>query len=537
MAWKTYYDDEARERALAGAEEVYLAVAPTMGPKGKHVTIRQKFGAPIRTRDGVTVAKNLNIDESDESRLGRRDGAYLMTQAPDATAKKVGDGTSTATVLGFTAAKRGDRLIRADHNPVEVIRGIRDAADACLAALPALTRPVAGDVEKVAQVASISVSDPVLGKVIADVITTIGEDGVITVQPSTSYETTTETVEGYKVDRGFVSPYMVTDQNRMEARLDAPAIFITDKKLTSYDEDIAHVVELVKAATGRTLVVVADELEGDVLGRLNHATITGAFRTLVIKAPSFGDRRSLLLEDLAVATGATVASDSNGYSPETFTIDMLGGCRQVIADKAETAFLDGSGGTKAIADRVADLRSQLELATTDYDRDGLKTRIATLIGKIAVIKVGGATEDEIEETTYRVDDAVAATKAAVAGGIVAGGGVTLLNLASAIDVSEQTVGSSYDAGRLAFKQALEQPFREIMKNAGLNVEEKLYRIRTSDLAGFGFDVASPDDPVLLMDFGVIDPADVTKAAIINAVASASSLLSIGVLNVPTEDAA
>ena len=535
MAKKVIYDDEARARVLAGAKELYDAVKVTMGPKGRNVVVGKSFGGPSVTHDGVTVAKAIEIPAKDDETLGRGVGAELIKQAASKTNDTVGDGTTTATVLAYKILAEANKLIAAGHNPMVLKKGLDKAAKDALAEIDGLSEKIAGNKEKVAQVATISAGDPEIGELIADVIEAVGEEGSVTVEQSQTLGLEKEVVEGFKVDRGYVSPYMVTDTARMEAVYEKPLILVTDKKISSI-QDILPVLEKVAQGGKKELVIIAEDVDGEALATLVLNRLKGVFSALAIKAPSFGDRRKAILEDIAVLTGATVISDEQGTTFENATLDMLGTARKIIATKDDATIIEGGGNPKEVDERMVQVKAQAENATSEFDKEKLEERLAAMAGKVAVIKVGGATETEIEEKKYRVDDAVHATKAAVAEGIVPGGGVTLVDISKRIEVTSTKVGDSEAAGALILKEALLHPFRQLMFNSGLNEEAKLSKVVESEKPGQGFNVNSPDKLVDLKEAGVIDPAKVTREAVQNAVSIAGTAMTMGALivDIPEE---
>jgi chaperonin GroEL len=537
MAKKIFFDDDARGRVLAGAKELYEAVRVTMGPKGRNVVISKSYGGPTVTHDGVTVAKAVDIENRNDETLGRSVGAELVKQAASKTNDVVGDGTTTAVVLTYHILNEANRLIAAGHNPMDLKKGLDQAAGIVLGSVEAMTEKIAGNKQKVAQVATISAGDAEIGALIADVIEAVGQDGTVTVEQSQSLGMEKEVVEGFKIDRGYVSAYMVTDPARMEASYEKPLILVTDKKISSI-QDILPLLEKVSQSGKKELVIIAEDVEGEALATLVLNRLKGVFNTLAIKAPAFGDRRKSILQDIAVLTGATVISEELGYNFENATIDMLGSARKIIAGKDDTTIIEGYGDPKMVASRIAEIRAQIENASSEYDKENLEKRLAALAGKVAVIKVGGATETEIEEKKFRVDDAVNATKAAVAEGIVPGGGVTLVDLSKKLTVVPTKIGSSEEAGHLVLKRALVQPFRELMRNAGLNPDEKLPAVIASK-GGQGFDVNDPTDLVDVKTKGVVDPAKVTREAVQNAVSIAGTAMTMGslIVELPEEKSA
>lgn len=538
MAKKIFYDDDARARVLAGAKELYEAVRVTMGPKGRNVVISKSYGGPSVTHDGVTVAKAVDIEVRNDETLGRGVGAELIKQAASKTADNVGDGTTTSTVLTYHILSEANKLIAAGHNPMDLKKGLDQAAETVLAGLPGMTEKIAGDKSKVAQVATISAGDAEIGNLIAEVIEAVGEDGTVTVEQSQGLALEKEIVEGFKIDRGYVSQYMVTDPARMEAVYEKPMILVTDKKIGGIQE-ILPLLEKMAQGGKKDLVIVAEDVEGEALATLVLNKLKGVFNTLAIKAPAFGDRRKAVLADIAALTGATVITEEQGYTFENATLGMLGSARKVIAGKDNTTIIEGYGDQRETDARIAEIRAQIENATSEYDKENLEKRLSALAGKVAVIKVGGATETEINEKKDRVDDAVAATKAAVAEGIVPGGGVTLVDLSKKLTVEPTKIGSSAEAGHLVLKRALVQPFRELMRNAGLNPDEKLPAVLLAKTTGQGFDVADGTVLVDLKTKGIVDPAKVTREAVQNAVSIAGTAMTMGALivDIPEEKSA
>ena len=519
MAKKVFYDDEAREKILAGAKVLADAVKTTMGPKGRNVVIGKSYGGPSVTHDGVTVAEAIDLPETEEN-LGEKIGADLIKQAAKKMNKAAGDGTTTVTVLTYEILREANRLIAAGHNPMELRRGVEKAGAEVLAALEKLAEPISDNQKRVAEVATISAGDSEIGKLIADVIAKIGRDGVVSVEEGQGLAMESEVTEGFTFDRGYVSAYMATDTTRMEAVYNKPAILITDKKISSVQEFLP-IMEKLAAAGKKDVILIADEVEGEALGVLILNRLKGVFNTVAVKAPSFGDRRKDVLNDVAILTGATVITDDQGLSFENVGLEVLGSARKVIVGKDDTTIIEGAGSKSQIADRIAQILAQIEIANSEYDKEQLEKRAAALGGKVAVIKVGGATETEIEEKKYRVDDAVAAVKAALAGGIVPGGGVTLANLTSAI--------KEKSAGAEILRAALQAPFRQLMQNAGLNAEKLLADILEAK-NGFGIDVMKPESKLVDMKkSGIVDPARVTREAVSTAVSLAATSITMGAL--------
>jgi chaperonin GroEL len=534
MSKKVFYDDDARERVLAGAKALYDAVKVTYGPKGRNVVIAKGYGGPTVTHDGVTVAEAIDLPDDDEALLGQKEGAELIKQAAKNLNKAAGDGTTTVTVLTYNVLKEAHRLIAAGHNPQELRKGIEEAGAEVIKQLDKLAESIEGKKDRVAEVATISAGDESIGKLIADVIEKVGKDGVVTVEAGQGLEMEAEVVEGFSLDRGFVSTFFVTDVNRQEAAYEKPAILITDKKISSVQEFLPILEKLAQAGK-KDVVLIADEVEGEALSILVLNKLKGVFNTVAIKAPAFGDRRKEILEDLAILTGATVISEDRDMTFENVDLSVLGTARKVIVTKDESTIIEGAGKANAVKARIAQIYGQAENASSEYDKEQLEKRAAALSGKVAVIKVGGASETEIDEKKFRVDDAVAATKAALAEGIVAGGGVTLVNLSNALKV---TGGDSVAAGRQILKNALRQPFLQITANAGLNSEALLAQVEAGK-PGFGVNVMKPDAGLVdVKKAGVIDPVKVTKEAVQNAVSIASTAATMGALivEVPEKEA-
>lgn len=525
MAKKVFYDDDARRRVLGGARALYDAVKVTMGPKGRNVVISKSYGAPTVTHDGVTVAEGVDLPDTDDETLGFKVGAELIKQAATKMNKAAGDGTTTVTVLTYTILNEANRLIAAGHNPMELKKGVEAAGAEVLATLDSLSESVEGKGSRVAEVATISAGDAEVGSLIADVIAKVGKDGVVTVEEGQGLKMESEVVEGFTFDRGFVSAYMVTDTTRMEAVYEKPAIVVTDKKVSSVQEFLPILEKLAQSGK-KDVVLIADDVEGEALGVLVLNKLKGTFNTVAIKAPSFGDRRKEILQDIATLTGATVISDEQGYTFENVDLSVLGSARRVIVGKDATTIVEGAGTATAVSERISQIKAQAGHATSEYDKEQYDKRAAALSGKVAVIKVGGATETEIEEKKFRVDDAVAAVKAALAEGIVSGGGVTLVNLAAGI----VTAGAdSVAAGRSILKAALLEPFRQLMQNAGLNAEALLAQVEAAK-PGYGINVMTPEKGLVdLKKSGVVDPTRVTKEAIQNAASIAATAMTMGAL--------
>ena len=522
MAKKVFYDEDARARVLAGAKILYNAVKTTMGPKGRNVVIGKSYGGPSVTHDGVTVAKSIDIDEADGETLGFKVGAELIKQAANKMNDVAGDGTTTVTVLTYHILNEANKLIAAGHNPMLLRKGLERAASEIIKELGKLADDIRGDKKRIAEVATISAGDEAIGKLIADVMEKIGPNGVVTVEEGRGLELESEVVEGFTVQRGFVSPYMVTDTKRMEAVYDKPAIVVTDKKVSSAQEFVP-LLEMIAQTGKKDLVLIADDVDGEALSLLVLNRLKGAFNTLAIKAPSDKD----VLYDIAALVGAKAITEDTGMTFDNVGSDVIGSARKVIATKDLTTIVEGEGSKAAVSARVDQIELEVDNATSDYTKKNLQKRHAALTGEVAVIKVGGATETEIEEKKYRVDDAVAAVKAALAEGIVPGGGVTLVNLACGYKHSNSK-DASVLAGEDLLIHALEQPFRILLSNSGLNADEWLPQVKKAK-AGQGINVNHPNELLDLKSAGVVDPVRVTKEALQNAASIAGTAMTMGAL--------
>ncbi len=519
MAKKVFYDDDARRRVLGGAEILYNAVRSTMGPKGRNVIISKSYGNPTVTHDGVTVAKGVELDDVDDETLGYKVGAELIKEAANKMNDVAGDGTTTVTILTYHILNEANKLIAAGHNPMQLRKGLEKAAQNVLSKLGGMSENIGSKKTRVAEVATISAGDAAIGTLIADVMENVGKDGVVTVEEGQGLTMESEVVEGFTMDRGYVSPYMVTDTARMEAVYEKPAIIITESKISSIQEFLP-VLEKLANAGKKDLVLIADDVEGEALGTLILNRLKGVFNTVAVKAPAFGDRRKEILEDIAILTGGEVISEERGMTFENVDLSVLGSARKVIVTKDETTIIEGSGPASAVKSRIEQINKQVEAASSEYDKENYEKRRAALQGKVAVIKVGGATETEIEEKKFRVDDAVAAVKAALEEGVVPGGGVTLVNLSKLIVDDE--------AGAGILKNALQEPFKQLMSNAGINSEAKLEKILEAK-DGMGIDVNKSDKLLNLKDTGIVDPTRVVKEAIQNAVSVAGTAMTMGAL--------
>ncbi len=531
MAKKVFYDEDARRRVLGGAEVLYNAVKTTMGPKGRNVVVGKSYGGPSVTHDGVTVAKSIDIADVDDETLGFKVGAELIKQAANKMNDVAGDGTTTVTVLTYHILHEANKLIAAGHNPMLLRKGLERAAVEITKELTKLSEDIKGDKKRVAEVATISAGDEAIGALIADVMDKIGPNGIVTVEEGRGLELESEVVEGFTVQRGFISPYMVTDPKRMEAVYDKPAVVVTDKKVSSAQEFVP-LLEMIAQSGKKDLVLIADDVDGEALSLLVLNRLKGSFNTLAIKAPSDKD----VLYDIAALVGAKVITDDTGMTFDNVGSDVIGSARKVIATKDVTTIVEGAGSKSEVQARVDQIDVQVEETSSDYTRNNLLKRQAALTGEVAVIKVGGATETEIEEKKYRVDDAVAAVKAALAEGIVPGGGVTLVDLAGNYKYAGSK-DASVAAGEKLLVNALEQPFRILLANSGLNADEWLPQVRKAK-AGQGIDVNHPTELIDLKKSGVVDPVRVTKEALQNAASIAGTAMTMGalVVDVPEKEA-
>lgn len=541
MPKKIFYESEARDKVLSGAKQLYDAVKVTFGPKGQNVVIEKSYGAPTITHDGVTVAEAVDLGSTEEN-LGEQIGAKLIKSAAQKLNKVAGDGTTTVTVLTYNILNEANKLIAAGVNPMELRKGIEQAGAEIVAKIDGLAEQIEGDDQKVAEVATISAGDAAIGQLIAEVISKIGKDGVVTVEAGQGLEMEQEITEGFTYDKGFSSPFFVTDVNRQEAIFEKPLILLTDKKLSSAN-DILPLLEKCAQAGKKDLVIIAEEVEGEALSLLVLNKLKGVFNTLVLKAPAFGDRRKEVMQDIAVLTDATLVSADQGLSLENVGLEVLGSANKVIATKDETTIIKGAGNQAAVKERIALIQSQANLATSDYEREQLEKRAAALEGRVAVIKVGGATETEIDEKKFRVDDAVAATKAALSEGIVPGGGVTLVNLASELDAAQAAQADGTNSatalaqGYQIVQNALKAPLIHILENAGLNSQALLAQVESAK-PGQGINVMTPEKGLVDMKkAGVIDPARVTREAVQNAISIAATAITMGALivDLPEKD--
>ena len=516
MAKMLEFNSEARQSLKQGVDAVANAVKVTLGPKGRNVALDKKYGAPTVTHDGVTVAKEIELEDHFANM-----GAQLVKEASAKTNDVAGDGTTTATVLAQAIVHEGMRNIAAGANAMLLKQGLEQAAEAVVARLGEMAVPVAGK-EEIAQVASISAADTEIGGLIADVMEQVGKDGVITVEESKGLAFEVEYTEGMQFDRGYISPYFVTNPERMEAEFDEPFVLITDKKISAI-ADILPTLELV-ARSGKGLVIIAEDVDGEALATLVVNKLRGTLNVEAVKAPGFGDRRKEMLRDIAVLTGGQVISEEVGRKLDGVTVEDLGRARRIVSSKDETTIIEGYGDEAAIAGRAEQIKAQIETTTSDFDREKLQERLAKLSGGVAVIKVGAATETELKEKKHRVEDALSATRAAVEEGIVPGGGVALLLAASALD--DLTTEGDIKTGVTILRRALEEPMRGIAENAGYDgavVVETVRRRAAEGEATIGFDVLS-EDYVDMIKAGIIDPAKVTRSAVENAASIGAMIL-------------
>jgi chaperonin GroEL len=517
MAKQIIYQEEARQALLRGVNQLADAVKVTLGPKGRNVVLDKKFGSPTITKDGVTVAKEIDLKDPVENL-----GAKMAREVASKTSDVAGDGTTTATVLAQAIVREGSRNVAAGANPMGLKRGIEKAVEVAVAELKKLSRPVSGSA--IAQVGTISANnDQTIGKIIAEAMEKVGKDGVITVEEAKTMETSLEIVEGMQFDRGYLSPYFVTDADRMEAVLEDPLILIHEKKISSV-KDLLPVLEKV-AQSGSPLLIIAEDLEGEALATLVVNKLRGTLKAAAVKAPGYGDRRKAMLEDVATLTGGRAITEDLGIKLENIRMEDMGRAKKVTIDKDNTTIVEGAGTRKAIEGRVKQIRTQIEETTSDYDREKLQERLAKLVGGVAVIKVGAATETEMKEKKARVEDAMHATKAAVEEGIVPGGGVALIRAAAALETTAKDKNLDQDErlGVEIVRRASEEPIRWIAQNAGMEGSIVAAKVKESSDRDFGFN-AETETYENLVKAGVIDPTKVVRAALQNASSIASLLL-------------
>ena len=506
--------DEARKALQAGVDALADTVKITLGPKGRNVVLDKKYGAPLITNDGVSIAKEVELPDPFENM-----GAQLVKEVSTKTNDVAGDGTTTATLLAQAMIHEGLKNLAAGANPIVVKKGMAKAVEAAVAEVKKQAKKVDGS-NDIARVGAVSSGDEEIGKLIADAMEKVSADGVITIEESKTAETYSEVVEGMQFDRGYITPYMVTDTEKMEAVIDDAYILITDKKISVISDILPILEQLVQS--GKKLVIVAEDVEGEALNTLIVNRLRGTLNVVCVKAPGFGDRRKEMLQDIAILTGGTVISEEVGLELKTATVDMLGRARQVKVTKENTTIVDGAGDATAIKDRVAQIRSQIANTTSDYDKEKLQERLAKMAGGVAVIKVGAATETEMKEKKLRIEDALNATRAAVEEGVVAGGGTIFVNVIPAVEALLDSVDGDEKTGVRIIAKALEAPIRQIAANAGLDGSVILEKVRNSGKLGYGFD-AYKEEYCDMVAAGIIDPAKVTRSALENA-ASVSAMV-------------
>ncbi|MBQ8961196.1 MAG: chaperonin GroEL [Ruminococcus sp.] len=515
MAKDIKYGEDARKSLQAGIDKLADTVRITMGPKGRNVVLDKKFGAPLITNDGVTIAKDIELEDAFENM-----GAQLVKEVATKTNDAAGDGTTTATLLAQTIVREGMKNIAAGANPMVLKKGIAKAVDTAVKTIVDNSKTVSGS-DDIARVGTVSSADENVGKLIAEAMEKVTADGVITIEESKTAETYSEVVEGMQFDRGYISPYMVTDADKMEAVYDEAFVLITDKKISSIQDILPLLEQIVKM--GRKLVIIAEDVEGEALTTIILNNLRGTFKVAAVKAPGFGDRRKEMLKDIAVLTGGEVISSELGLELSETTIEQLGQAKQIVIQKENTIIVDGAGDSAAIKSRVAQIRAAIETTTSDFDREKLQERLAKLAGGVAVIKVGAATEIEMKEKKLRIEDALAATKAAVEEGIVAGGGTAYINAIPAVEKLVPTLDGDEKTGAKIILKALEAPVRQIAENAGLEGSVIVDKIRRSRKLGYGFD-AYNEVYTDMIPAGIVDPTKVTRSALQNAASVASMVL-------------
>ena len=515
MAKQIIYGEEARKALQSGLDQLANTVKITLGPKGRNVVLDKKFGAPLITNDGVTIAKEIELEDAYENM-----GAQLVKEVATKTNDAAGDGTTTATILAQALVREGMKNVAAGANPMVVKKGIKKAVDAAVDEIKKNSKKVNGP-EDIARVATVSADDETVGKLVAEAMEKVTADGVITVEESKTADTYSEVVEGMQFDRGYISPYMVTDTDKMEAVIDDAYILITDKKISSIQEILPLLEQIVQS--GKKLVIIAEDVEGEAIATLLVNKLRGTFTCVAVKAPGFGDRRKEMLQDIAILTGGQVISEELGLELKSATMEQLGRAKQVKVQKENTIIVDGAGNSADIKARIGQIRAQIETTTSDFDREKLQERLAKLSGGVAVIKVGAATEVEMKEKKLRIEDALSATKAAVEEGIVAGGGISLLNAIPAVEkLLDPAEGDEKTGVRIVLK-ALEEPIRQIATNAGLEGSVIIDNIHRNGKVGYGFD-AYKETYVDMISAGIVDPTKVTRSALQNAASVAAMVL-------------
>ena len=526
MAKEIFYGEDARRKLQSGVDQLANTVKITLGPKGRNVLINKSFGSPLITNDGVTIAKEIELEDAVENM-----GAQIVKEVASKTNDVAGDGTTTATLLTQIIIKEGFKNVAAGANPMELKKGIQGAVDVAVEEIGKIAKPVETK-ESIAQVAAVSAADEKLGELIAEAMEKVGKDGVITVEESKSLGTTLEVVEGMQFDRGYLSAYMVSDTEKMEANIENPLILITDKKITNIQELVPILEQIMQQ--GRKLLIIAEDVEGDALANLVVNKLRGVIDVVAVKAPGYGERRKAMLEDIAILTGGTVIASDLGYELKEVTVDMLGNASTVKVDKDNTVIVGGSGDKAEVKARVNSIKSQIEETTSEFDKEKLQERLAKLAGGVAVIKVGAATETELKERKLRIEDALNATKAAVEEGIVAGGGAALVNAIPAVKDYVSTLAGDVKTGAAIIIRALEEPVRQIAENAGMEGSVVVAEVKKSQ-AGVGFNAAT-EEYVDMIDAGIVDPAKVTRSALQNAASASAMLLTTeaGVVDIKEE---
>ena len=515
MAKQIAYGEDARKALMKGIDQLADTVKITLGPKGRNVVLDKKFGAPLITNDGVTIAKEIELEDPFENM-----GAQLVKEVSIKTNDIAGDGTTTATLLAQALIREGMKNVTAGANPMVLKKGIADAVNVAVEAVKKNSKQVSGT-DDIARVATVSSQDEFIGKLIAEAMEKVTTDGVITVEESKTAETYSEVVEGMMFDRGYIAPYMVTDTDKMVAELDNPLILITDKKISTTQEILPLLEQIVQM--GKKLLIIAEDVEGEALTTLVLNKLRGTFTCVAVKAPGFGDRRKEMLQDIAILTGGTVITSDLGLELKDTTVDQLGTARQVKIEKENTIIVDGSGDKEAIKGRVAQIRQQIETTTSDFDREKLQERLAKLAGGVAVIKVGAATEVEMKDKKLRIEDALAATKAAVEEGIVAGGGIACMNAIPAVAEFVDTLEGDAKTGAKIVLKALEEPLRQIVANAGLEGSVICDNVKKANKVGYGFN-ALTEEYTDMVSAGIVDPTKVTRSALQNASSVAAMVL-------------
>ncbi len=515
MAKQIIYGEEARKALQSGIDQLADTVKITMGPKGRNVVLDKKFGAPLITNDGVTIAKEIELEDAFENM-----GAQLVKEVATKTNDAAGDGTTTATLLAQALVREGMKNVAAGANPMVVKKGINKAVDAAVDAIIKNSKMVSGSAD-IARVATVSSGDETVGQLIAEAMEKVSADGVITIEESKTAETYSEVVEGMQFDRGYITPYMVTDTDKMEAIIDDAYLLITDKKI-SVIQDILPLLEQI-VQSGKKLVIIAEDIEGEALSTLIVNKLRGTFTCVAVKAPGFGDRRKEMLQDIAILTGGQVISDELGLDLKETTIEQLGRAKQVKVQKENTIIVDGAGDKNEIKNRISQIRTQIETTTSDFDREKLQERLAKLSGGVAVIKVGAATEVEMKEKKLRIEDALSATKAAVEEGIVAGGGTAPLDAYNDVKALADSLSGDEKTGAYIVLKALEEPIRQIAKNAGVEGSVIIDKIRCAGKVGYGYD-AYTETYVDMISAGIVDPTKVTRSALQNAASVAAMVL-------------